>query len=168
MNLNTFKKIKSPYVILLVGPPLCGKTTFCKKFIEDIDKDVDIISRDQIMVDIHDNDDYNDAYKNVNQKEVNRLLLKQFEYSADNYRNVIVDMTNLFSKRRRHTLSFFDDSYNKIAVIFPIFEWDEFLARNRKRKDEENKFIPEDVLKNMISSYQGIRDNEGFNRIVSI
>ena len=57
---------------------------------------------------------------------------------------------------------------NKIAVIFPIPEWSDLMKRNDKRKEEENKFIPLDVLKNMLSMYQPIRKEEGFDKVVSI
>ena len=99
---------------------------------------------------------------------VNQILEESMENAAYNMENVIVDMTNLTSKRRKHTLSHFGDDYTKIAVIFPLIEWDEFISRNEKRKREENKTIPEHVIKRMISSYQAIRDDEGFDKVVSI
>jgi hypothetical protein len=77
-------------------------------------------------------------------------------------------MTNLTAKRRTYNLSFFDDDYYKVAVIFPILEWKEFQARNEKRKVEENKFIPEFVIKNMINSYKSIKDEEGFDKVISL
>jgi len=163
MNIN---KIEEPYVILLIGPPLSGKTTWINKNF--IDKSVNVISRDQIVLDEYGSDDYDKSFKNVDQKKVNQILEESMENAAYNMENVIVDMTNLTSKRRKHTLSHFGDDYTKIAVIFPLIEWDEFISRNEKRKREENKTIPEHVIKRMISSYQAIRDDEGFDKVVSI
>jgi len=163
MNIN---KIEEPYVILLIGPPLSGKTTWINKNF--IDKSVNVISRDQIVLDEYGSDDYDESFKNVDQKKVNQILEESMENAAYNMENVIVDMTNLTSKRRKHTLSHFGDDYTKIAVIFPLIEWDEFISRNEKRKREENKTIPEHVIKRMISSYQAIRDDEGFDKVVSI
>jgi len=160
------KKLQEPYVLLLVGPPLSGKTTWINKNFSE--KEVTIISRDQLVLDVYDGDNYDDAFKNVNQKRVNQLLEESIEEAAENKDNVIVDMTNLTSKRRKTTLRYFDDDYTKIAVIFPLLEWDEFIIRNNRRKIEENKTIPEHVIKNMIASYQAIRDDEGFDKVISI
>jgi hypothetical protein len=71
-------------------------------------------------------------------------------------------------KRRTYNLSFFGDEYTKIAVIFPILSDEEYSRRNTKRKDEEQKFIPPYVLKNMIGSYQTVTKEEGFDKIVSL
>ena len=167
MNLSQFKKLKSPYILILIGPPLSGKSTFCDKF-KSIFGDIKVISRDQIVLDTHGSDNYSDAFKNVSQSKVDRELHNQLVSANKNKINVVVDMTNLSSKRRRGTLSYFDDDYTKIAVIFPVPEWDELVNRNKKRTSEENKNIPEHVIKSMLSSYQPIRHDEGFDKIVSI
>lgn len=164
MNIN---KLKEPFVLILVGPPLVGKSTWIKKnFTEE---EVIIISRDNIVLDVYGSDDYDKAFKNVDQKRVNELLEKKLRDSAENGDNVIVDMTNLTSKRRKHTLTYFSDDYQKVAVIFPPVDWNEIQLRNEKRKKEENKTIPEHVIKNMLSSYQPVRQEvEGFDKIVSL
>ena len=163
MNVN---KLKEPYVLILIGPPLVGKTTWIKKNFAN--KDVKLISRDQIVLDVYGSDDYDEAFKNVDQKMVNNVLESTLLKASDNGENVIVDMTNLTSKRRKHTLSYFDDNYSKIAVIFPPVDWDEIQKRNEKRKKEENKNIPEHVLKTMLSSYQPVSHEEGFDKVVSL
>jgi predicted kinase len=160
------KHIKEPYVLILIGPPLSGKSTFIRDTFSN--NEVEIVSRDQIVMDIYGSDNYDDAFRNVNQKDVDAELQRQLsEYSSDG-RNVIIDMTNMTSKRRIHNLRYFDESYKKVAVLFPILEWKEYQDRNAKRKLEENKFIPEHVLKNMISSYQPIRENEGFDKVITL
>ena len=111
MNIN---KLKEPFVLLLVGPPLCGKSTWIKNNFAD--KQVTVISRDQILLDIHGSNDYETAFRSVNQKEVNRKLNQAFEDASNNGDNVIVDMTNLVSKRRKTTLDYFDESYENVTV----------------------------------------------------
>jgi predicted kinase len=161
-----FDKLKQPYILVLIGPPACGKSTFVKNNFSN--KDVKVISRDQIVLDVYGSDDYDAAFKNVDQKKVNRLLNQSFVDANKRRENVIVDMTNMTSKRRKETLNNFDDEYTKIAVIFPILNFEEFLKRNEKRKREENKSIPEHVFKSMTSSFQPIRDDEGFDKVVSL
>ena len=154
-----------PWVILLIGPPLSGKTTFIRKYFKDID--YNLISRDQIVLDVHGSDDYNSAFKSVNQREVDRLLSRRFiEYSSSK-KNVIIDMTNMTSRRREQSLSYFK-GYYKIAIIFPILSKEEYIKRDKKRSSEEMKSIPMGVINNMISSYQVISKSEGFDKVISL
>jgi predicted kinase len=159
-------KLKEPYVIILVGPPLSGKTTWIRKNFEP--GTFELISRDQIVMDVHGDEDYNTAFKTVDQTEVDRILVNKILTSAKEKKNVIIDMTNMTSKRRKYNLSFFDDEYYKLAVIFPILKDEEYFSRDKKRTEEENKSIPMHVIKNMISSYQPIKHDEGFDRVISL
>ena len=92
MNLSFFKNLKSPYVLILVGTPLAGKSFFCNSFIKEINPDIDIISRDQILLDVHGSDDYNAAFSSVNQKEVDKKLISEFSRLSREGKNVIVDI----------------------------------------------------------------------------
>jgi predicted kinase len=160
------KSLKQPYVLVLIGPPLSGKDTWIRKnFTND---EIVMISRDQIVLDVYGSDNYDEAFKNVNQKEVDSELQRQLRQSAQDGKNVIINMTNMTSKRRSHNLSHFGNDYTKMAVIFPILDWSEYVLRNNKRKQEEQKFIPEQVIRNMIGSYQPIREEEGFDKVISL
>lgn len=165
MNIN---KLKEPYILVLIGPPLVGKSTWIRENFISKDIDLNVISRDQLVVDLYGSDDYNKAFKEVNQKEVNDMLERSFIEASKNGDNVIVDMTNLTSKRRKSTLNYFGDEYQKVAVIFPPVDWEEIKRRNEKREIEEQKTIPEHVIRNMLSSYQPVKEEEGFDKIVSI
>jgi predicted kinase len=163
MNLD---KLKEPYVIILIGPPLSGKTTWIKKNFEP--ESFELISRDQIVLDLHGEDDYNTAFKTVDQKEVDKILVNKISTSAKEGKNAIIDMTHMTSKRRKYNLSFFDEKYYKLAVIFPVLKDEEYIARDKKRTEEENKSIPMNIIKNMISSYQSVKKDEGFDRVISL
>jgi hypothetical protein len=93
--------------------------------------------------------------------------MQQLKYLGSSDKNVIINMTNLTSKRRKHNLSFFPNHY-KVGIIFQLLEKSEYDRRNAKRFEEENKHIPQHVLTRMISSYQTIGDKEGFNRVISL
>jgi predicted kinase len=164
MNLD---KIEKPYVIILIGPPLVGKSTWIKNNFAS-DEEVEVISRDEIVMNEYGSMDYDEAFRNVDQKQVNKILEYKLIDANLHRRNVVVDMTNMTSKRRRHTLSYFDQDYTKVAIIFPILEIEELMIRNKKRKEIENKSIPEQVVRNMIASYQPVRSDEGFDRVTSI
>jgi len=168
MDLSKFKNLKSPYILILVGPPLSGKTFFYKKFLSEIDNNVELISRDETVMEVYGSRNYTEAFNNVDQKEVDRVLTQKFLDASSLNKNVIVDMTHMTSKRRKQNLNYFSDEYYKLAVIFPILSDEEYEKRNRKRIEEENKDLPMRIVRNMISSYQPIRSDEGFNKVISL
>ena len=168
MDLSKFKNLKSPYILILVGPPLSAKTFFYKKFLSEIDNNVELISRDETVMEVYGSRNYKEAFNNVDQKEVDRVLTQKFLDASSLNKNVIVDMTHMTSKRRKQNLNYFSDEYYKLAVIFPILSDEEYEKRNRKRIEEENKDLPMRIVRNMISSYQPIRSDEGFNKVISL
>jgi len=160
------KHLKEPWVMILIGPPMSGKDFWIKSNPE-LESAV-MISRDQILLDVYGSDNYDEAFKNVNQKEVDRVLISSIQKASKSGQNVILNMTHMTRKRRTYNLSFFGDEYTKIAVIFPILSDEEYERRNKKRQLEENKSIPLHVLKNMVGSYQTVTKEEGFDKIVSL
>lgn len=158
------KNLKEPFVIILIGPPLSGKTTWIRQNFPD----VEVISRDEILMEVYGSDNYDEAFKNVNQKKVDKVLHDRLVSANEEMKNVIIDMTHMASKRRKHNLEYFSDDYYKLGVIFPILSDSEYEKRNNKRSGEENKYIPMGVIKRMISSYQPIQSDEGFNKVISL
>ena len=100
-------KANDPYVLLLVGLPLSGKSTWIKRNYPD----TKVISRDDLVLEVYGSDNYSEAFKNVDQKEVDRLLDLRLKDANLNKDNVIVDMTNLSPKRRKQTLRYFSNDY---------------------------------------------------------
>lgn len=158
------KNLKEPFVIILVGPPLSGKSTWIRENFPD----TTVICRDEILMDVHGSRNYTEAFNKVNQKEVDRVLNQTLVDANKEKKNVIVDMTHMGSKRRKKNLNYFTNGYYKLAVTFPILSDEEYIRRNQKRIDEENKDIPMGVIKSMISSYQSISSEEGFNKVISL
>ena len=161
MNL---KNLKEPFVIILIGPPLSGKTTWVKENFPT----TEVISRDDIVMEVYGSKNYTEAFKNVDQKEVDKILHERLIDANLQKKSVIVDMTHMASKRRRNNLNYFSDDYYKLGVIFPILSDEEYERRNKKRIEEENKDLPMHVIKSMISSYQPVSTEEGFDKVISI
>lgn len=155
---------KKPFVILLIGVPLSGKTTFIRKNYPN----TKVISRDDLVMEVYGSDDYTSAFKEVDQKEVDSLLDLRLKEVNINKENVIVDMTNMTVSRRAKTLNYFSDEYYKAAIIFKVLEMEEYERRNNERNIKENKWIPLFVIENMLNSYQEPTLDEGFDKIIKL
>jgi predicted kinase len=160
----SIKNLKEPFVIILIGPPLSGKSTWIRENFPT----TEIISRDETVMEVYGSRNYTEAFNNVDQKEVDRVLTQKFLDANLAKKNVIVDMTHMASKRRKQNLNYFSDDYYKLGVIFPILSDDEYVRRNQKRIEEENKDLPMRIVKSMISSYQPITTDEGFNKVITL
>ena len=157
-------KLTSPYILILTGLPMSGKTFFCKKFFPD----TLTISRDELVMEVAGTRDYNLAFKTVDQKAVDKLLVKRITDAATQKVDVIIDMTNLSKKVRSKNLSYFSDDYYKVAVVLPILDAAEYKRRNDFRLVNENKFIPPFVITNMMNSFVVPTEDEGFDEIISV
>lgn len=165
-NLVKYLENNKPFVLILVGPPLSGKSTYIKKLRNFLD--FKVVSRDDIIMELSDSDDYNVAFNTVDQKLVDSILKERIiDYSFNN-KNVIIDMTNLTSKRRKSNLNYFNEDYTKVGLIFPIISFEEYTARNKKRKEEENKNISVSIWQNMVNNFQTIKKEEGFDKVFYI
>ena len=156
------KNIKEPFVMMLIGPTLSGKSTYIRNNYPK----TEVISRDEIVMEVFGSRDYNLAFKEVDQKEVDRVLATRFKSANDLKTSVIIDMTNMTVKRRMATLRNFDKDFSRLAVVFPILSDEEYTKRNIERNAKENKWIPPFVIKSMIDSYQEPTLDEGYDRII--
>ena len=148
--------------MMLIGPTLSGKSTYIRNNYPN----TEVISRDEIVMEVFGSRDYNLAFKEVDQKEVDRVLATRLKEANDLKTSVIIDMTNMTVKRRMATLRNFDKDFSRIAVVFPILSDEEYTKRNIDRNAKENKWIPPFVIKSMIDSYQEPTLDEGYDRII--
>jgi predicted kinase len=162
-------ELKTPFIIMLIGLPLSGKTTWIKENILNMKgyENIDIISRDDIIMELSSSDDYNKSYSEVDEKEVNTLLRERLIESNKNRRCAIVDMTNM-SKKRKNTLNYFKKDYTRVAILFPLLDDEKYTIRNDKRKREEKKDIPLTVLKDMLEKYAIINEEDKFDIVVTV
>ena len=150
--------------MLLSGIPMSGKSTWIRENYPD----TLTISRDELVMEVAGTRDYNLAFKTVDQKAVDKLLVKRITDAATQKVDVIIDMTNLSTKVRAKNLSHFSDDYYKVAVVLPILDAAEYKRRNDFRSLNENKFIPPFVITNMMNSFVVPTEDEGFDEIISV
>ena len=149
---------KGKTVTMLVGLPYSGKSTYTSGLMTS--DEVFVVSRDQIVMNLMEGQNYNDAYKNVDQDMVNIELQKEFK-QAKLQDNVVVDMTHMSTKSRRRSLSHFGKDWTKKCIVFlpPLTE---IIKRSEIRLDKK---ISQDVLFDMIKRFSPPLEGEGFHNI---
>jgi predicted kinase len=164
-NLQTYiYSLKNPFVIFLVGPPLSGKDTLIRNLNL---SDVVVVSRDDIVLEMCPGMTYNEAFKSVDQKQVDKVLKAKLLDLSKSGKNVIINLTNLRRKKRNLFKSYFSNEYKKVAIIFPMLSLTEYDSRNKVRFDSEKKHIPLSVIEDMISGYESIDDSENFDGVIN-
>lgn len=137
-------------ITLLIGPPLAGKSTYLSQH-ENLGE---VISRDNAIMELaKDKSSYKTAWDTVDQKEVDRVVQDRFRTARQEKKDIVVDMTNMTEKTRRKWLQQIPDYYKKRAVVF-MTDFDTLHVRNLARDQEENKYIPTDVLNSMMKRFQ--------------
>lgn len=199
-------------LIVLIGPPCIGKTTYISKRFNLAD--CIVINRD-IIVDEVANEiglNYNDMFvypppdctidyihpkygrvftapeqmkwcKFVYEKimeanqEINLRIKDMFQNAIeDTTKNIILDMTNIESFTRINALKFVaGKNFFKRAVVFEMSNTDypELVNRMRRRCDEikasgGSRTLNESILVGMISNFQPVTLQEGFDRIEKV
>lgn len=135
-------------VLILVGIPASGKSTFARKYKFDNDKLTIILERDIIRENLFNCSRSEYSYTNKREKEVTQEQSYLFCNAMLANQNVVIADTNLNSKTRDNLLAMIDDvrkNYNiKIQVTWHIITTplQECIKRNIKRQHS----VPESVL----------------------
>ena len=134
---------RRPEITFMIGIPYSGKTTLLKKYTDNI------VSRDDIVMELSPNMTYSEAFANVDHKKVDKILLARFNRAVKQRQDIFIDMCNTSKKSRNKFLSGNTDvlkEYKRIANVLLIGE-SELHKRMRQRQD---KTIPQNVIDNFI------------------
>lgn len=147
-------------LIMMVGVPGSGKTTFIKKHInEKIDKH---ISRDLIRFSmLKDGDDYFSKEKEV----FNEFIRQIDEALLITPRYVYVDATHLNKSSRARVLKRLKNVETYYAAFMDISLED---AKDRNRQRTGKAFVPEKSIEEMFKRLSYPTKDEGFSAIISI
>lgn len=139
-------------VVILCGLPASGKSSW---MFNDTKGSRYIVSRDEALMQeamycktLGINYTYNQAFKNVDQNKVDKMLQKMFK-DAKEQDKVIVDMTHMSKKSRRKSLSHFGPEYKKKCVVF-LTDLETLHLRNSERT---GKVIDKSVIERMMRSF---------------
>jgi len=152
LNMKEIKKYKETIATFLIGAPASGKSTWVEKN----QKSEIIISRDNLVDRYRKGTDmsYSDTFKDTSfQTKVNIALTKLISDTIKSQKSFIVDMTNMTKQSRSKILNQLPPIYTTKAVIFEVSRT-ELNKRLKKREEETGKKVGEDIVDNMLKSYQ--------------
>jgi predicted kinase len=138
-----------PNLILLMGIPGSGKSTWAKEYVFKCDASYTIVSSDDIRKQL--TGDINDQSKN---SEVWEVVFNQVTGGLKNRRNIILDATNVRTDLRRVLVRQLPEC-NRYIKLFPV---DKSSAKQRIAKDLAKGVVrsevPDMIIEKMHASFQ--------------
>lgn len=160
---------KKAMLIMLVGLPGSGKTSFIKKFSnEELESFVTVSTDDYIQRKAEaDGVTYDVAFEKYIKKATANMNAMVRE-AVNDYKNIIWDQTNLGVGSRKKKLKVVPkDIYFRKAIVFEVS--DEILKeRLESRAKRDGKTIPNHVIRQMKDSYVEPTLDEGFDEIIKV
>ncbi|XP_058749803.1 uncharacterized protein LOC131622781 [Vicia villosa] len=152
----SFSEPKDCELMMLVGLPASGKTTWAEKWVKDHPEKRYVLLGTNLILEqmkvpgLLRKNNYGERFDRLMDK-ASSMFNVILSRAANIPRNYIIDQTNVYKNARKRKLMPFVD-YQKIAVVvFPKPE--ELKRRSEKRFEEMGKEVPVDVLNNMIANY---------------
>jgi predicted kinase len=155
-----------PELVMLVGIPCSGKSTYVNK-LKKIPywENAVVLSTDAYIEKVA--QEHNTTYSEIFEDcidEATRQLELAFIMAKDKGKNIIYDQTNLSRKTRKKKLAKLPSLYARGVVYFEI-SLEEALRRNENR---EGKYIPKSVLKRMWHQLEVPTLEEGFDYVEKV
>ena len=145
-------------LVVTVGLPSSGKTSWVKEFIEENqDKIIDIISSDKIREEV-----FNDIEDQNHNGEVFDLMKRRTKESLSQGHVAIYEATNISSKRRRALLKELNKYYDKAICLFKYKR----LSACQIDNEERDREVPSDVIDRMYRNFEIPHKSEGFDEII--
>lgn len=141
-----------PEAVIMVGIPGCGKSTYIKKYLSDHI----VVSRDNQFQKLYPNLSYSDAWNIADQEEISKMFQNDLSEAIKSNNNIVLDLTNLTHKWRMKFINTLKSKFSiKIIVLMP-----DFNIVKQRNFNRIGKVIPENVVLNMMKSFQLPFENE--------
>ncbi|XP_024018907.1 heterogeneous nuclear ribonucleoprotein U-like protein 1 [Morus notabilis] len=151
-----FSDIGDCEVIMMVGLPASGKTTWAEKWVKEHPEKRYLtlgtnLALDRMKVPGHlRKQNYGERFDHLMDRATG-VFNTPLSRAANTHRNYIIDQTNVFKSARKRKLKPFA-LFKKIAVVvFP--QPGELMLRSKKRFQEMGKEVPADAVNNMLANY---------------
>lgn len=147
-------------IIILVGPPNSGKTTWTKNFMGE-NKDYVKVSRDDLRQSLFNSWVVSRHMEDVITKLQNQMIITLIQNNV----NVILDNTHCKMKYIQDVIDRFGAAAD---ITFKVFDVDEHTlhARNEYRNKVDGKYIPDTVMENMINNFNDLKKSFDFKDIL--
>ncbi|KAL3624943.1 hypothetical protein CASFOL_031611 [Castilleja foliolosa] len=148
-----FSNVDDCEVIMMVGLPASGKTTWAEKWVKEhrekryVLLGTNLVLEQMKVPSLLRKNKYSDLLMDRATKISNALLTRASKIP----RNFILDQTNLYKSARKRKLKPFADFIKIAAVVFPKAE--ELKIRFDKRSKEMGKEIPAEAINKMLANF---------------
>lgn len=143
-----------PKLILLVGPPGCGKSTYAKKYIEEYSGTIHL-SSDEIRAEI-----YGDASIQTDPWRVFAIMQSRAVAALKDGKNVVYDATNMTRKDRAGIIAVCP-KFTKIECHIVWAPIETCIERDTARQ----RTVGKDVIDRMLKRFQAPYYDEGIDEI---
>lgn len=156
-------------MIILVGPPASGKSTWREKFLAGQTEEWVVCSTDD-MVEVWAAErglTYDEAHSKAPWGRLNTSFKYAYRDALTAGKNVIIDRTSMSAKNRRDYFKTLPEGYEVEAVVFVVDDV-ELKRRMIARKEATGKSVPYAALAAMNKRYEAPSKDEGFTQITYI
>ncbi|XP_074496326.1 heterogeneous nuclear ribonucleoprotein U-like protein 1 isoform X2 [Sebastes fasciatus] len=143
-------------ILMMVGLPACGKTTWAMKFAEsNPEMKYNILGTNAIMdkmkvMGLRRQKNYSGRW-DVLIQQATQCLNRLIEIAARKRRNYILDQTNVYGSARRRKMRPFEGFQRKAIVICPTDE--DLKERTLKQTNEQGKDVPDHAVLEMKANF---------------
>ena len=156
-------------LIILVGPPASGKSTWREKFLSDAEGDWVVASTDD-LVEAWASErglTYDEAHSQAPWGQFNKTFKTMYQSALKDGKNVIIDRTSMSAKNRSDYFKDLPEDTVVEAVVFVVDDV-ELKRRLKARGEATGKNIPLVALFAMQKRYQSPTLAEGFHKLTYV
>jgi len=156
-------------LIILIGPPASGKSTWRAKFLASQTEEWVVASTDDLVEAwaAERGLTYNEAHDKAPWGQFNKTFKYAYRGAIKDGKNVIVDRTSMSAKNRKDYFKDLPEGTEVEAVVFVVDDA-ELKRRMAARKEATGKSVPLVALLSMQKRYQTPTKEEGFHKITYV
>lgn len=156
-------------LIILIGPPASGKSTWRAKFLAGQTEEWVVASTDDLVEEwaAERGLTYDEAHGKAPWGQFNKTFKYAYRNALNAGKNVIIDRTSMSAKNRKDYFKNLPEGTEVEAVVFVVDDV-ELKRRMQARKEATNKSVPYAALAAMNKRYEAPTTEEGFHKITYV